>query len=190
MEMNTNKRRIVVTAGLGVAAVVIALIAVFLSGARLGSDVIGLSIVIILAIITVAVIKTVNKKKVLYGCLILGIVIMVLNAALALTIASGENSGLHSAMAVMGLIMVIIAGVSLRKPADYNLRDERSLKIGTWAISYSWYLAYLLVILMFWLSFFEVVALSAEIVLGVLMFLMPLSAAAFQWYFSKKEDVY
>ncbi|UUX93307.1 hypothetical protein [Methanoplanus endosymbiosus] len=188
--MNTNKRRIAVTAGLAVVAVVVALIAVFLSGAKPGADIIGISLVIILAIITVAIIKTVEKKNILYICLIIGILMLVAGSALAMIPASKDSSGSFSAMAIMGLIMVIIAGVSLRKPADYNLRDERSLKIGTWAISYSWYLAYLLVILMFWLSFFEVVALSAEIVLGVLMFLMPLSAVVFQCYFSKKEDVY
>lgn len=190
MELSTINRRIALTAGLGIAAVITALLTVLISGVNPGADVIGISLVIILGIILVAVIKTVEKKKVLYIILIIGIIMMVAGSVLAVTPSSGDNSESFSAMAIMGLIMIIIAIVSLRKPADYNLRDERSLKVGTWAISYSWYLAYLLVILMFWLSYFGIAALSAEVVLGVLMLLMPVSAAVFQWYFSKRDDVY
>jgi uncharacterized membrane protein YfcA len=190
MELSTINRRIAVTAGLGIAAVITADFALLMSGEYPGADIIGISLLIILGIILVAVIKTVEKKNILYICLIIGPLMLVAGSALAVIPAFAGNSGSFSAMAIMGLIMTIIAFVSLRKPKDYDIRDERSLKVGTWAISYSWYLAYLLVILMFWLSFFGIAALSAEAVLGVLMLLMPVSAAVFQWYFSKRGDVY
>lgn len=188
--MPKRDRRFIVTASFGIAAVIIVLLAMFLSGNEPDSEALGLGIVIILLLTALTVIKTTKKRTVLYGGLVLGIIMFVMGIILSVAVELPENAYGFSAMTISGIIMIIICTATLKRPKDYDVRDERSLKIGTWAIAYSWYLSFLAVIVMFWLSYFSVVELTITAVLGILMFLMPLSAVVFQWYFSKKGDVY
>ena len=51
-------------------------------------------------------------------------------------------------------------------------------------------LAFLAVIVMFWLSYLDIVKIDASAALGILIMLMPLSTVVLQWYFSGKGDVY
>lgn len=188
--MPKRDRRFIVTASFGIAAVIIVLLAMFLSGNEPDSEALGLGIVIILLLTALTVIKTTKKRTVLYGGLVLGIIMFVMGIILSVAVELPKNAYGFSAMTISGIIMIIICTATLKRPKDYDVRDERSLKIGTWAIAYSWYLSFLAVIVMFWLSYFSVVELTITAVLGILMFLMPLSAVVFQWYFSKKGDVY
>lgn len=188
--MPKRDRRFIVTASFGIAAVIIVLLAMFLSGNEPDSEALGLGIVIILLLTALTVVKTTKKRTVLYGGLVLGIIMFVMGIILSVAVELPENAYGFSAMTISGIIMIIICTATLKRPKDYDVRDERSLKIGTWAIAYSWYLSFLAVIVMFWLSYFSVVELTITAVLGILMFLMPLSAVVFQWYFSKKGDVY
>jgi len=188
--MPKRDRRFIVTASFGIAAVIIVLLAMFLSGNEPDSEALGLGIVIILLLTALTVVKTTKKRTVLYGGLVLGIIMFVMGIILSVAVELPKNAYGFSAMTISGIIMIIICTATLKRPKDYDVRDERSLKIGTWAIAYSWYLSFLAVIVMFWLSYFSVVELTITAVLGILMFLMPLSAVVFQWYFSKKGDVY
>ncbi|MDD4126613.1 MAG: hypothetical protein PHV39_02860 [Methanomicrobium sp.] len=189
-EKSRIDRRFVMTAVFGIAAIIIVLLAMALSGNTPDSGDVGLALVIILLLTVLTVIKTTKKKTVLYGGMIFGLLMAVAGIALSVIPELASQSDSFSAMTISGIIMSAVCAISLKKPVDHDLRDERALKIGTWAISYSWYLAFLSVIVMFWLSYLNVVALTVNAVLGILMLLMPLSAVLFQWYFSKKGDVY
>lgn len=189
-ELNKRDLRFAVTAVFGIAAVLIVILAMALSGNAPDAGALGLALVIILLLTALTIIKTTKKKTVLYGGLALGIVMVISGICLsAVTEISGQSDS-FTALITGGIIMALICGATLKRPKDYDVRDERSLKIGTWAIAYSWYLTFLSVIVMFWLSYFSFVELTTPAVLGILMFLMPVSAVIFQWYFSKKGDVY
>ncbi|MBP2133267.1 putative membrane protein YfcA [Methanomicrobium sp. W14] len=190
MKKITTDKRVAITAVTGIAAFLILLLAMFLSGNEPDAGIIGIALAIILLLAVVAVIKTAKKRTVLYAGAVLGVFMAIAGTALSFVPEFDGQSNAFSVMIVCGIIMIAICAMSLRKPAGSDLRDERSLKIGTWAISYSWYLAFMSVILMFWISYFDLAELTAEAVLGILMLLMPLSAVFFQWYFSKKGDVY
>ena len=188
--MEKRDRQIVITAILGILAIIIALLVIYLSTGGVSPAVVvwGLMIIALLAALTA--VKTGRKKEYNYAGAAAGALMVV--AGLMISVFSFFDSGgiAGSGMITGGFILLFICLISLKRPADRDIRDERSLKIGTWAISYSWYLTFLAVIVMFWLSYLDVVIIKAETALGVLIMLMPLSTVVFQWYFSKKEDVY
>ncbi|ADN37563.1 conserved hypothetical protein [Methanolacinia petrolearia DSM 11571] len=188
--MEDRKRKIVLTNIFGIAAVIIALVVIYLSTGGLSADAVVWGGMIVLLLIAITAVKTGKKKEYNYAGAVVGGIMIVAGFALSAFSYSvtGETTG--SGIITGGIILFIICFASLRKSADSDIRDERSLKIGTWAISYSWYLTFLAVIVMFWLSYLDIVKIDACAALGILIMLMPLSTVVFQWYFSGKGDVY
>jgi hypothetical protein len=184
-ELGANERRYVISAALSAAAMVIVIIAAYVTGAGAGFNLIGLASVILVLTLALIAAKMTGKKAVLLAGSILGLLMII--AGLALTTASGDN---FQMMITGGFIMFIICFAGYRKPADRDIQDERSLKIGTWGMAYSWYLTYLVIILAFWLSYFKAVTFTVEMITGILIILMPVSTIIFQKYFASKGDVY
>lgn len=188
--MEERNRKIVLTALFGIAAVIIAVIVIYLGTGELSGAAIVWGFMIIALLAALTAVKTGRKKEYNYAGAVIGAIMVA--AGLIMNISSyfnGEDSA-GSGMITGGMILLVICLVSLKRPADRDIRDERSLKIGTWAIAYSWYLTFFAVIVMFWLSYLGIVAIEAYSALGVLIMLMPLSTVVFQWYFSRKGDVY
>ncbi|WP_421909595.1 hypothetical protein [Methanolacinia petrolearia] len=188
--MEDRKRKIVLTNIFGIAAVIIALVVTYLSTGGLSADAVVWGGMIVLLLIAITAVKTGKRKEYNYAGAVVGGIMIVAGLALSAFSYSvtGETTG--SGIITGGIILFIICFASLRKSADSDIRDERSLKIGTWAISYSWYLTFLAVIVMFWLSYLDIVKIDACAALGLLIMLMPLSTVVFQWYFSGKGDLY
>lgn len=192
MEKNVEdrNRKMILTAALGIAAVIIALVVIYLCTGEISADAVfwGGGIVLLLAAITV--VKTGKKREYNYACAVVGGIMVAAGLIISVSSYFGVSEGGGSGMITGGIILLVISLLWLKQSPDRDIRDERSLKIGTWAIAYSWYLTLLAVIVMFWLSYIGIVAIEAYAALGVLIMLMPLSAVAFQWYFSRKGDVY
>ncbi len=184
-ELGANERRYVISAALSAAAMVIVIIAAYVTGAGAGFNLIGLASVILVLILALIAAKMTGKKAVLLAGSLLGLLMII--AGLALTVTAGDN---FQMMITGGFIMFIICFAGYRKPADREIQDERSLKIGTWGMAYSWYLTYLVIILAFWLSYFKAVTFTVEMITGILIILMPVSTIIFQKYFASKGDVY
>lgn len=188
--MENRNKKMVLTAIMGIAAVFIALIAIYIGTGSISPVALTWGLIIALLLAALTAIKTGKKKEYNYAGAVAGALMLIAGLIISVFSSfSGEDIA-GPGMITGGIILLVICLVSLKKSQDSDIRDERSLKIGTWAISYSWYLTFLVVIVMFWLSYLDIFTVQTDSAFGVLILLMPLSAVAFQWYFSKKGDVY
>ncbi|MBN1432273.1 MAG: hypothetical protein JW931_05830 [Methanomicrobiaceae archaeon] len=188
--MEDRNRKMVLTAIFGIAAVIIALFVVYISTGGLSAVAVVWGLMIIALLSALTAVKTGRKKEYNYAGVAIGALMVV--AGLMISAMSYFDSGTTagSGMVTGGTILLVICLLSLKKSPDRDIRDERSLKIGTWAIAYSWYLTFFVVIVIFWLSYLDIVVIEAYAAIGTLVLLMPLSTVGFQWYFSRKGDVY
>lgn len=99
------------------------------------------------------------------------------------------TEALSSLMVMIGLVILAVAVVRHWRFRDEPERDERTQKIGAYAISYSWLLTIVFLALLFWVDYLGVVALTVEAVLLSAILLMGLSARLFQWYLFRQGDV-
>ncbi len=111
---------------------------------------------------------------------------------LLLMVVNPNSAGTVSFQAglTFGIILLFIAGIRLRKRKDSEIQDERTKKIGTYGISCSWYLTYLIIIILFWATYTGFITISTSTLFLILILVMPVSNAVFQWYYSQKGDVY
>ncbi|MFH0968050.1 MAG: hypothetical protein V1862_10245 [Methanobacteriota archaeon] len=89
-----------------------------------------------------------------------------------------------------GIILITLAIRMRTSGEDFGIRDERSLRIGTYGLSYSWYLSFLTVAAIGWLVGTDMIQISGSQICLLLIILMPVSALIFQWYFNTHGDVY
>ncbi|NLO78420.1 MAG: hypothetical protein GX097_08055, partial [Methanomicrobiales archaeon] len=89
-----------------------------------------------------------------------------------------------------GFIMAFIGGISLTRSEDKGIIDERSLKIGRYGTSLSWYVTFMTVFLFYFLDMLGLFEQQVSTILVCLMVLMIGSALFFQWYYNRKGDVY
>ena len=189
-KIEERNRLMYLTGGFGIVAVIIGLVAIYLSTGGLSAGAVLWGVMIILLLAALTAVKTGRKKEYNYAGAITGGLMVAAGLIISELSYFGSGTTAGSGMVTGGIILLAICLISLKRPADREIRDERSLKIGTWAIAYSWYLTFFAVIVMFWLSYLDIVVIDAYAALGVLVLLMPLSTVAFQWYFSRKGDVY
>lgn len=88
-----------------------------------------------------------------------------------------------------GLIIVIATVFRLFKRGNLPDRDERTKKLAAYGITYSWLLTLVVIAVLSWVEYFGLAELTAEEVLGILLFFMIISANVFRWYFMQKGDV-
>jgi hypothetical protein len=89
----------------------------------------------------------------------------------------------------MGLIIFIATVFKLFRRGDLPDRDERTKKLAAYGITYSWLLTLVVITVLSWIQYFGLVELTANGVLGILLFFMIISANVFRWYFMRKGDV-
>ncbi|ABD42619.1 hypothetical protein Mhun_2927 [Methanospirillum hungatei JF-1] len=91
---------------------------------------------------------------------------------------------------VFGMVLLLLHWRMKRQDGDLGLQDERSLRIGTYGIACSWYLTYIVVILLATAISLGGMQVPAESVILILIILMPISTILFQTYYNHKGDVY
>lgn len=117
----------------------------------------------------------------------MGLLLIVLGTADALI--SGWRDIGASALIVSGtVILVIMLGKEIRTE-EIPRQDERTRRIGAWGLSYSWFITFITLFILFWIQYLGLITLSVQIVILFLVLEMGISARAFQWYFFKKGDV-
>ncbi|MDD1723890.1 MAG: hypothetical protein LUQ07_02030 [Methanospirillum sp.] len=94
-------------------------------------------------------------------------------------------------------IMLVTAGLVLvtlfwrmHLKAESGLQDERTLRIGTYGLSCSWYLTFMVIVMLGLVIALGEVQVDTGMILMILLVLMPVSSIIFQWYFNRKGDVY
>ncbi len=99
------------------------------------------------------------------------------------------NSSIPIFLITMGLVIFAMTAFRLFRQGDLPDRDERTKKLASYGISYSWLLTLVLIIVLYWIEFLELAELTAEATLGLLLFFMLISANVFRWYFMQKGDI-
>jgi hypothetical protein len=116
-----------------------------------------------------------------------GILLIVLGAIQGLV--SGWQDVAASGLVTSGIIVVIVMlGKDLRREEGPK-QDERTKRIGAWGLSYSWFLTFVTLFILFWVQYLGLIVLETNIVLLFLVLEMAVSARGFQWYFFRKGDV-
>jgi hypothetical protein len=88
-----------------------------------------------------------------------------------------------------GFILVLLAGSRLYRDENDFLQDERTKKIGSYGLSWSWFLTFIVLFVFFWLDYLGIYKPDAGTLSVILILFMGVSAKAFQWYLFRKGDV-
>jgi len=189
-----SHRRTISVVGLLIAAVIITYsLARLSSGDHSGDLLLWLGVISAITLVIYAL-KTRKSRVVQYGVIGIGL-ILVVSGLFAALMKALSGTVLFTPLMMTGLIaagmIIITLGVRMKDRAeDIGIQDERSLRIGTYGISYSWYLTYLIIVCTGWLAGMKVIEIDGATICLLLIILMPVSAMIFQWYFNMKGDVY
>ncbi|VVB88336.1 Uncharacterised protein [uncultured archaeon] len=119
--------------------------------------------------------------------LAIGLVLLLLGIA-AENLLRGAHSPFTTAMIVVGLVLIIgsvLRHLKFREEAD---RDERTTRIGAFALAYSWLVTFIFMSLLLMLDYY-LVKLTAFQALFSSMAVAILVAGFFQWHFRRKGGV-
>ncbi|AAM05670.1 hypothetical protein [Methanosarcina acetivorans] len=119
--------------------------------------------------------------------LVLGIIIM-LSGIISAAFLEVEAS-ISIILISMGLVIFVMTALRLFRRGELPDRDERTKKLAAYGITYSWLLTLVLIMVLYWVEFFKLAELTAEVILGILLFFMIISANVFRWYFMQKGDI-
>ena len=118
-----------------------------------------------------------------------GIILFITFGGMFFTAIYGNNSLLPIIFINGGLIILVIAIFSFFKRGDLPDKDERTKKLSAYGITYSWLLTLVVITGLSLIQNLGLIQLSVELVLGVLLFFMIISANVFRWYFMQKGDI-
>ncbi|MCZ7385001.1 MAG: hypothetical protein O8C63_09675 [Candidatus Methanoperedens sp.] len=116
-----------------------------------------------------------------------GLVLLLLGIAIEI-IWKGAYSLLTSGFLAVGLVLIIGSAVKHLKFGEGPDRDERTIKLGAFALAYAWLVTFVFMSLLILLDhyLFRLVASHALI---FTMAVATLSAEFFRWYFKRKGDI-
>ncbi|MBA2862009.1 hypothetical protein [Methanococcus maripaludis] len=88
-----------------------------------------------------------------------------------------------------GVILIIYNLYYHIKYCEVPSKDERIRKIANAGLAYSWVLTFLVMNLIFWVDYFNWFEITVAQVIGIIYFVMLISALLFQQYFKRQGDV-
>ncbi|WP_459202603.1 hypothetical protein [Methanococcus sp. CF] len=88
-----------------------------------------------------------------------------------------------------GVILIIYNLYYHIKYREVPSKDERIRKIANAGLAYSWVLTFLIMNLIFWVDYFKWLEITVQQVIGLIYFVMIISALLFQQYFKRQGDV-
>ncbi|MDH7491400.1 MAG: hypothetical protein QHG97_03240 [Methanolinea sp.] len=94
-----------------------------------------------------------------------------------------------SAFISMGAVLVVFSGLKLWRGEGDSLQDERTRKIGAYGLSWSWFLTFIVLFVVFWADYLGVWSPDAATLSVLLILLMGISARAFQMFLFRRGDV-
>ena len=90
---------------------------------------------------------------------------------------------------VTGGSVIILTSVLKYSTYGEVSHDERTRRLGSAALSVSWLITFILVNVLFWIDYFELLDLTVAQNMGIILFFMVLSGAILQWLYRKKGDI-
>ncbi|ABO35124.1 putative hypothetical protein [Methanococcus maripaludis C5] len=101
-----------------------------------------------------------------------------------------EVNSLVTAVLVNAGVILIVYNLYLHiKYREIPSKDERIRKIANAGLAYSWVLTFLIMNLIFWVDYINWFEITVSQVIGIIYFVMLISALLFQQYFKKQGDV-
>jgi len=119
----------------------------------------------------------------------IGVGVILAVAGVILPFLVDGTEALSSILVAIGLVTVAVIGVQYWRYRDNLEKDERTQKLGAYAVSYSWLLTMVFLALLFWVDYLGLFVLSVQAVLVSAILLMAFSARIFQWYLFRQGDV-
>ncbi|SFM47185.1 hypothetical protein [Methanolobus profundi] len=89
----------------------------------------------------------------------------------------------------IGSIILFVTFIRAKRYRNGPVKDERTIKIGAYGLSYSWLITFILISLLFWVEEFGLAQLTVKNVLAILMVTMLVTAKGIQWYLFRKGDI-
>ncbi|WP_292468715.1 hypothetical protein [Methanolobus sp.] len=86
----------------------------------------------------------------------------------------------------IGAIILFVTFIRAKRYRNGPVKDERTIKIGAYGLSYSWLITFILIALLFWVEEFGIAQMTVKQILAVLMFTMVVTAKGIQWYLFRK----
>jgi len=129
-----------------------------------------------------------KKRRFYIQLMLVGGLILIFGGFIGL-VAGSKSPNTISVFIIAGFVMVLFAGLKLFREDAGLVDDERVKKIGAWGLSYSWFLTFIVLFLVFWVNELTLVNLDARTVTVGTILLMGVSAKFFQWYLFRKGDV-
>lgn len=126
--------------------------------------------------------KNEYKYRVVIGAAILLI-------GIALLIFWGIDDLITGTLMIIGIVLLLNGVLRHLRYKNMPERDERTRKIGAFAVAYSWVVTIVFVTVLFWLDHFEVWKMTVQQALGSTVYVMVFVALIFQWYLKRKGDV-
>jgi hypothetical protein len=133
--------------------------------------------------------KNIKAKKILYykRIIILGVIILLIG--LILQAFFNLDSSIGSIFTSIGVAMLVIGIVRSIRRNQFPEKDERTRKIGSYALSYSWLFTLVLLTILFWLDHLKLVVFSTSALFSLIFFGMLVSANIFRCFLDKKGDI-
>ena len=101
-----------------------------------------------------------------------------------------EYDGVDSSVLVtIGIVVIAVMALRFWRSGEDIEADERTKKIGSYGLSYSWLLTLVVLFVLFWAERLALLSLSAGDALLAAILVMTISAKVFQWHLSRKGDV-
>ena len=116
------------------------------------------------------------------GLLLVGLIEM-----LRLPVDPPDTGALSSV--TFGFILVFLAGARLFRGEHDTFQDERTRKIGAYGLSWSWFLTFMVLFVLFWLDYLGIFSPGGGMVAVILILLMGISAKVFQLYLFRRGDI-
>jgi len=89
---------------------------------------------------------------------------------------------------VAGFSFILISTLKYNKHWTWIIKDERTLKLSLVSTSYSWFITFVSINIIFWLNYLKIINFTKECIISIIMFIMIMSLGILQLFFKKKSD--
>jgi arginine exporter protein ArgO len=117
------------------------------------------------------------------------IAVILIMAGVAMVAFLKNNQEIAISLINIGGVIIFVTYIRAKRFRNGPMKDERTVRIGSYGLSYSWFVTIILLAVLFWVNYFELAKLTVDQVLGLLILVMAVTAKGFQWYLFRKGDV-
>ena len=123
-----------------------------------------------------------NSRKILA---VKALIIMVMLGSM-LYFRGADSASVSVASSIIAAV-VMISFIRWRHPEAYK-KDERVNKLAAYAASWSWFVTFIFVAVIYWVDYLGLVTLGLEEAVSAIFFVMVVTIIGFRFYFLRKGD--